>query len=528
MASSATEVRHPVIGAVRGLPADDVIQFRGVKYADLSHWYDEARLIEYDGSGLVAERYGPQAVSDPEGVHGEHLIIQKALPVGDFPGISGVDCLNLNVTIPRETKGSRALPVLVFIHGGGFMTGSNWWPQYDTKKLVQLSVKTESPIIAVTINYRLGAPGFLTSKDLRAAGFKSNHGHHDQRLALQWVKKYIAGFGGDPAQVTVVGESAGGISTVRLLHAKEPLASRIVLLGGSPPALPPMTAEAAERAYEAVVEALGLEKLHTAGRIEALCKTRPEELLEKIEGKMQFLPVVDGDTVPDIPTFEAAASGTLVPKGTACKSVMVGYAPFDGSIFGFVALPQRRENIAAAFTQSVTSTLGDAPDVAAKLLKAYGIDDGSKSDEEAFINVLQLASDIGFQAPARRFAASFPGDSYLVEFAERNPWDGPFRGFGTHVLDVAFLFQNYNEHLDAGQRASAELFAADVVDFTYGKVAWEKHKDGNGLAVYQNGTRAYKEGDAGTTQRYRSLMELGEVVGLDALMGVWEKFLFPH
>ncbi|TDZ31321.1 Cytochrome P450 monooxygenase patI [Colletotrichum spinosum] len=482
--------------------------FRGVKYADLSHWYDEARLIEYHGSGLVAERYGPQAVSDPEGVHGEHLIIQRALPVGDFPGISGVDCLNLNVTIPRETKGSRALPVLVFIHGGGFMTGSNWWPQYDTKKLVQLSVKKESPIVAVTINYRLGAPGFLTSKDLRAAGFKS--------------------FGGDPEQVTVVGESAGGISTVRLLHAKEPLASRIVVLGGSPPALPPMTAEAAEGAYEAVVEALGFEKLHTAGRIEALCKTRPEELLEKIEGKIQFLPVVDGDTVPDIPTFEAAASGTLVPRDTACKSVMVGYAPFDGSIFGFVALPQRRENIAAAFTQSVTSSLKDAPDVAAKLLKAYGIDDGSKSDEEAFVNVLQLASDIGFQAPARRFAASFPGDSYLVEFAERNPWDGPFKGFGTHVLDVAFLFQNYNEHLDAGQRASAELFAADVVDFTYGKVAWEKHKDGNGPAVYQNGTRAYKEGDAGTTQRYRCLMELGEAVGLDALMGVWEEFLFPH
>ncbi|TDZ40548.1 Lipase 5 [Colletotrichum trifolii] len=203
-----------------------------------------------------------------------------------------VDCLDLNVTIPRGTKGSRALPVFVFIHGGGFMTGSNWWPQHDTKKLVQLSVKTESPIIAVTIELVLSAsnarlsmmlislrpaidwvlPASSRPKDVRAAGFKSNHGHDDQRLALQWVKKYIAGFGGDPEQVTVVGESAGGISTVRLLHAK---------------------------------------------------------------------------------------------------------------------LPQRRQNIAAAFTQSVTSTLKDAPDVAAKLFKAYGIDDG-RSDEEAFINVLEL------------------------------------------------------------------------------------------------------------------------------------------
>lgn len=153
----------------------------------------------------------------PNGVDIEHSFIQQSLPKPDFPGISDVDCLTINITIPGGVgKGGpqmKDLPVLVFIPGGGFIMGGNWWPQYDFAKLVKLSAELGKPIIGITINHRVGPLGFLTFPELRAAGYKPNNALRDQRVALRWVKEYIAGFGGNPNEVTVMGESAGGGKT---------------------------------------------------------------------------------------------------------------------------------------------------------------------------------------------------------------------------------------------------------------------------------------------------------------------------
>lgn len=126
----------------------------------------------------------------------------------DPPSMSGTECLNLNVAVPdRET--TEALPVMVFIHGGGYLMGSNYWPQYDPARLVKLSVDLKMPIIIVNINYRLGILGNLTSEELRNAGYPGNNSLRDQRCALQWVQTHIGGFGGHPGNVTAFGESAG-------------------------------------------------------------------------------------------------------------------------------------------------------------------------------------------------------------------------------------------------------------------------------------------------------------------------------
>ncbi|KXH61754.1 carboxylesterase [Colletotrichum salicis] len=499
MASTAQDFDHPIIGQVKGQASDGVIQFLGLKYATLEHWFDNAKLVQYDGSGMNATRHGPQAISDPEGVKNEHTIIQKSLPTAEFPGLSGTECLNLNLTAPLNVGDSEQVPVLVFIHGGGFGTGSNWWPQYDTKRIVQRANKLGKPIIAININYRLGIPGFLTSEELRKEGFKSNQGHHDQRTALEWVGKYVSGFGGNPERVTVVGESAGGISASRLLYSEKALASQIIILGGSPPSLAPLDLGVAEHAYKGVLKASGAEDVSSSERIKILSRASPEELSSKIGRSLPFLPVLDEETVPFVPTFETASAGKLVPKTTSYKAVMVGYAPLDASIFGFMALFQRKENIAASFTQIINAALSHHTGTAAQILQAYDIND-TTNDDEAFIRVLQFASDIGFRAPAESFANSFHGDSYLLEFAEPNPWEGPFRGYSTHVLDVAFLFQNYNEHLGETQRKSAESFVTDIIDFVHGQAPWKRFQDAGGRVVYQDGTRAYKEAGASTAR----------------------------
>ncbi|KAJ5005712.1 hypothetical protein K4K48_006096 [Colletotrichum sp. SAR 10_66] len=391
--ASTTIFQHPLIGDIKASSTEDVIQFLGIKYASLNHWFDNAKLVEYDGKGLSAIRHGPQVISDPEGVHKEHFIIQKTLPVSGHPGISGTECLNLNIAAPTNSSEGQSLPVIVFIHGGAFITGSNWWPQYDLKRIVQLSIKQGQPLIAVSINYRLGAPGFLTSDELRKEGFKSNQGHHDQRVALQYVKSYISGFGGDPHKITVIGESAGGISTSRLLYSNDDAPWQLAVLSGATPSLPPMEISAAEEAYRGALKSLGAEDLTPSQRVEALSRLSPEELLEKLDKSLQFLPVLDAATVPFVPTFKAVEAKTSIPDNTPCKAIFVGYLPDDASIFGLAGLIQRKPGIGASFQKSIESSFSDHPDKATRLLKAYGISEDT-NDEDAFKGVIRTIESI--------------------------------------------------------------------------------------------------------------------------------------
>lgn len=117
------------------------------------------------------------------------------------------DCLYLNVYAPQ---GARQLPVMVWIHGGGYQTGagSNFNPS---------TLAGEQQVVVVTVNYRLGALGFLAASGLEQGGAVGNYGLQDQQMALKWVRQNIAAFGGDPRNVTAFGESAGGMSVCQQL-----------------------------------------------------------------------------------------------------------------------------------------------------------------------------------------------------------------------------------------------------------------------------------------------------------------------
>ncbi|KAH8810799.1 triacylglycerol lipase [Xylogone sp. PMI_703] len=119
------------------------------------------------------------------------------------------DCLTLNVIRPSNT--GDGLPVVVWIHGGGLVMGGSVDRRYNLSFIVQNSVYAETPIIGVSINYRLSGWGFLWGDAVGDAG-SGNVGLKDQRLALQWIQENIAAFGGDPSQVTIWGESSGAIS----------------------------------------------------------------------------------------------------------------------------------------------------------------------------------------------------------------------------------------------------------------------------------------------------------------------------
>ncbi|KAK8075370.1 hypothetical protein PG997_010033 [Apiospora hydei] len=129
------------------------------------------------------------------------------------------DCLTINVVRPHGVgNDDTKLPVALWIHGGGLTNGGSSDPRYNLSRIVDQSIKMGKPMVAVSMNYRLHAWGFLFSDEIKAAG-AGNLGFRDQHLAIQWVRDNIAAFGGDPKQVTIWGESAGARSVAAQLVA---------------------------------------------------------------------------------------------------------------------------------------------------------------------------------------------------------------------------------------------------------------------------------------------------------------------
>lgn len=123
----------------------------------------------------------------------------------------GEDCLSVGIVRPSGVKRGSDLPVLVWIHGGGFQEGGSGDGRYNMSYMVRNLVHMGSPTVMVSLSYRLNGWGFLAGQEVDGAGLL-NLGLHDQRLALQWIQENIKAFGGDPRKVTIQGESAGGSS----------------------------------------------------------------------------------------------------------------------------------------------------------------------------------------------------------------------------------------------------------------------------------------------------------------------------
>jgi len=218
---ASTSTADPVVtiegGAVRGAAGSGIYSFRGLPYAaaptgDL-RWRPPAPLVPWPGVRDATE-YGANCAQP------------------DSPPFSvasaAEDCLFLNVTTPSLGNGAK-LPVLVWIHGGGWTGGAG--RDYDGTKLAQ------NGVVVVTINYRLGALGYLTHPALAVTpgGASGNYGQMDQQAALRWVQSNIRRFGGDPSNVTIAGESAGALSVIGHLisDGSSGLFDRAIIQSGS-------------------------------------------------------------------------------------------------------------------------------------------------------------------------------------------------------------------------------------------------------------------------------------------------------
>ncbi|KAI9159180.1 hypothetical protein HJFPF1_07188 [Paramyrothecium foliicola] len=494
----AHALQHDSLGTIEGIRREGVIQYLGVKYGTLRHAFSDAEMfMNKGGEKINAKEHGPTAASPPA-CDFELGLIQHSLAYEPFRS-STTECLNLNITVPNTTE--KRLPVFIFLHGAGFAIGAGSWPQYDLARFVKLSTDQNQPVIGITINYRLGAYGFLSSAELTALGCPPNRGLRDQRLAFKWVKAYIAGFGGDHHNVTVVGSSAGGNAALLHLESTEPLFERVATLGaGTPLGLKPLSPQVAEEVYSGVLRALGITTSDSSDRLKGLLAVPPGDLFQRLPPTLPLHPVVEGDIIPHYSSFDRWTADALlsIPGTTWCSSIFIGDCEHDVSILSTMLGPDGTKGFGQKLLAALRETFSDKSGIS-RILAEYDMSnaDSVKADEAG----VNFWGDLHFFTPVIQIAKAWPGTAYVHHFNEPNPWSGSSKGKASHLLDVAFLFQNFNEFLSGSQVKTAKQQATDLLTFVWGGVPFPVYAGSRG------GARVYGAGGVDEGPVVSSAME---------------------
>lgn len=287
----------PIEGCSCGRPG--VEAYKGIRYASAGRWEYPRAVTHWDGT-YDATRYGACSYQ-PRAFYDESKTAEKAFYYNEFRRGEhydySEDCLFLNVWTPEHAAPDAKLPVIFYIHGGGFTGGCGHEKHFDGPVWPTLGA------VAVTINYRLGPLGFACLPELaREAGHTGNYGLYDQLCALQWVHDNIAAFGGDPDRITLMGQSAGAMSVQQLCLSPltEGLVAGAVMSsgGGVSDAFAAAPAEGRFGFWKKVQARAGCADL---AELRALAPAKLFEAwkAEQAEaGGMSCAPVVDGHLLP--------------------------------------------------------------------------------------------------------------------------------------------------------------------------------------------------------------------------------------
>jgi para-nitrobenzyl esterase len=425
-----TEERQSTVrtlaGRLRGIDLGPALVFRGIPYAappvDALRFRPPVPHEPWEGV-RDATAFGPvglQELTHLEVLNGLHLRQQSE------------DCLTLNVWTPAADAGRR--PVLVWIHGGAYVTGTGACEAYDGTAFAE-----RHDIVVVTINYRLNVFGYLHLADLSPDETDSgNCGLLDQVAALQWVQDNISKFGGDPTNVTVAGESAGAMSVGALLAvpAARGMFQRAVLQSGAPNV---RTRDGATAVTRRLLDHLDIPadagapaalRALPADRVEQACNLVISELLAEpaIDAEYPFAPVVDGSALPEDPIMAirgGAAREVPLLIGTTLDEMQVMHV-MAPDFYAF-----DKELLSARFA----AVFGDDADRAASLYTALVAGTGwnpwwqAEGDRFFLLPAEQLAE-------AQRVAG---GQAWMFLFAWRSPSDQSRLG-AMHTMDVPFVF----------------------------------------------------------------------------------------
>ncbi|WP_459788309.1 carboxylesterase/lipase family protein [Alteriqipengyuania sp. 357] len=409
-------------GAVEGSLDDAIASYKGIPYAappvgDL-RWKPPQELAGWDGT-LDATAFGP-ACYQPT-VSGAASSIYQ-----DETGPLSEDCLSLNIWAPQD---ATTAPVFVWIHGGALVSGTSRFGMYDGTRMAQQGA------IVVSINYRLGALGFLAHPDLTAEsdqGISGNYGLMDQIAALRWVKRNIAAFGGDPENVTIAGESAGALSVMWLMTAPpaQGLFDKAIMQSAymiSSPAL-----KDAQNGHPSA-ESMGvwLQGKLEADSLRAMRAMEPGELVNRAT-RAGFLTwtTVDGTLIPHqiAETFDRGEQAQV--------PILAGFN--SGEIRSLRRLLPPAPNTKTAYEEKIRELYGDLADVFLALYPADTIDE----------SMLAATRDALYGWTAERLArkqTALGRDAYLYLFDHGYPATDEAGLHAFHASEIPYVFGTIHE-----------------------------------------------------------------------------------
>jgi para-nitrobenzyl esterase len=434
-APAKSEAAGPVVqttsGKIRGSLQDKINAFRGVPYgaptAGAARFLPPAKPQPWTGVRDTLE-LGRQAPQVPSGLIPEVAAVEDHGPMGE-------DCLVLNVWTPSPGA-SHKRPVMVWLHGGGYSTGSGGFTIYDGANLAR-----KHDIVTVSLNHRLNVFGFLYLAELGGEKYAhaSNAGMLDIILALEWVRDNIAAFGGDPGNVTIFGQSGGGgkVSTLMAMPAAKGLFHRAIVQSAS--AIKGVPRNEATKSAESILAKLGLKP----NQLDELQTLPMERLLSVNAGggpagnqSLRLAPVVDGVTLPADP-FDPVA-----PALSANVPLLIGSVETEVTF-----MPrQQLDPIDDAGLHGRVKQAARCDDAKAdQLIEVYRKGRPGISNIDLY---LILASDTSFRAGVRteadrKAAQAAQGNApvYMYYFTWRSPVrDGKLKAF--HTLEIPFVFEN--------------------------------------------------------------------------------------
>jgi para-nitrobenzyl esterase len=429
--ASAAPLINPVVtvesGKLEGKRLPTGVQaYLGIPYAAAPvrelRWREPQPVPRWDGV-YHADRTGPECIQLLRRKDINHYFGEEA---------TSEDCLTMNIWAPADAKPGARLPVVVFIHGGGFTVGSSGMALYGGANVAPHGA------VFVNFNYRLGILGFMAHPELTAESThhaSGNYGFLDQVAALRWVQRNIEGFGGDPSRVTVSGQSAGGGSVVALTAS--PLAAGLfqrafVQSGGGIDNALPSLAES-ERTGLEVQKAVGARSL-------AEMRQMPADRIFVVQRDFQFgesgsvtvKPNIDGYFLPDrIAAVYAAGKQNDVPT-------IAGFTADDIS-----PSPLRLAKTVAAFQDKARQVYGEN---AARFLSLYPAASDAEAAAMGRLSARQAMIEKGARKLAQAHSAAGRTPFYMFMFSRVHPFNPAAMPFDQpqgayHTSDVPYWFQ---------------------------------------------------------------------------------------
>jgi len=440
--SGALAIPEPDAGGVRA--------YKGIPYAAPPigplRWRPPQPVQAWTGV-RPTDAFGPSSL---QGVVWDDIDLSRGAGVSE-------DCLYLNVWTPAASSETARLPVMVWIHGGGFVAGSGAEPRYDGPHLAARG------IVVVTVNHRLNALGFLAHPELTAESehrASGNYGVLDLVAALEWVKRNIAAFGGDPAKVTIAGESAGShaVSALMASPLAKGLFARAIGESAAMFASPSRAPASLDKA-----EAAGRDFMRKAGaRSLAELRAVPAEAILAAAPGLGFRPIVDGWFLPRSP------AEIFVSRQQSDVPLMAGWNKDEG--FNFTLL--QGDDAKRPYAELVRAIFHERTDEALRLYPG-----GSPAADEA--SARALGGDLVIIHPTWAWieAQKRNGRADIFRFRfDRAPltpqgWFGErsSRDAGAfHAGEILYVFDNLQAFpwaIDDADRALAKLASSYWVNF---------------------------------------------------------------